>query len=124
MEGLGAFRSIVTRGEAEWRTVLGGTDGTLVVTNTAASRQRGDDDAPVPLAIPAEDEAPPGVSLIQHTWNRLIADFVAAIRRGDAAHAGASHLATFADGLRLQELFAAVERSDAERRWVALEEVR
>jgi hypothetical protein len=49
---------------------------------------------------------------------------VAAIRAGDVAHASVPTLPSFADGLRLQEVFAAVERSHAQDRWVALEEVR
>jgi predicted dehydrogenase len=76
------------------------------------------------VPILPEDAAEPGVRLIQHTWNRLIADFVAAIRAGDVAHAGVPALPSFTDGLRLQEVFAAVERSEAQGRWVALEEVR
>jgi predicted dehydrogenase len=122
--GLGSFRSTMTRGEGEWRTVLGGTDGTLVVTTTRVTQQRGGEDAPVVLPIPAPEEATAEVSLIQHTWNRLIADFVAAIRTGDVAHSATPALPSFADGLRLQEVFAAVERSNAEGRWIALEDVR
>jgi predicted dehydrogenase len=122
--GLGSFRSTMTRGEAEWRTVLCGTDGTLAVTNARVTQQRGGEDTPVALPIPPPDEAAAEVSPNQHTWNRLIADFVAAIRAGDVAHSATPALPSFADGLRLQEVFAAVERSNAEGCWIALEDVR
>jgi predicted dehydrogenase len=119
---------LLTAGEASRRVVLSGRAGTLLcVTETGAEavgRQRGDEAAPAPVPILPEDAAEPGVRLIQHTWNRLIADFVAAIRAGDVAHAGVPTLPSFTDGLRLQEVFAAVERSHAQDRWAALEEVR
>ena len=37
---------------------------------------------------------PASTHLIQHTWNRLIADFVGAIRKGDAALRNYPHLPT------------------------------
>ena len=74
--------------------------------------------------LPNADGAPPEVPLLRHTWNRLIADFVAAIRAGDVRHATVPHLPTIADGLRAQEVVAAAERADAERRWVDLAELR
>jgi hypothetical protein len=55
---------------------------------------------------------------MQHVWNRLIADFVAAIRHGDLAHASVPHLPTLVDGLRAQEVIAAAQRSEQERCWV------
>lgn len=114
--GKGVFRNILTQGQSERQTVLSGEDGTLVMTQETVALQRGD--ASETLPIPEGDAAPSDVPLLQHTWNRLIADFVAAIRRGDVAHATAPRLPSFADGLRNQEVFAAVERADAERRWV------
>ena len=72
----------------------------------------------------AEDAPEPGVRLLQHTWNRLIADLVGAIRAGDVAHATVPRLPSFADGVQLHEVFAAAERADAEGRWVGLDEVR
>ncbi|GEM_PF-4199577 len=95
---------------------MSGDDGTLVMTQETVALQRGDTSETLP--IPEEDAAPPDIPLLQHTWNRLIADFITVIRRGDVAHATAPHLPSFADGLRNQEVFAAVERADAERRWV------
>jgi predicted dehydrogenase len=119
---------LLTSGEAARRVVLSGRDGTLTcVTETgpeAVARQRADEATPGPLPILPEDAVEPGVPVLQHTRNRLSADFVAAIRAGDVAHAGVPVLPRFADGLRLQEVFAAVERSHMQDRWVALEEVR
>lgn len=120
---LGSFILRSTPGQGEWRTVLFGEEGTLVVTHETVVRQRQDDDEPVSLEIPEPDQVPNGVDLIQHTWNRLIADFVTAIRHGDVAHKLVPHLPTFADGLRVQEVFAAAERAEAERRWVNLAEL-
>jgi predicted dehydrogenase len=58
----------------------------------------------------------------QHTWNRLVADFVAAIRRADRS--SVPHLPAPEDGLRAQEVVAAARHSEMERRWVELDEVR
>ena len=55
-------------------------------------------------------------------WNRLIADFCAAVRRDDVAHASVPHLATLLDGLRAQEVIEAARRSEGERRWVNIRE--
>jgi predicted dehydrogenase len=117
---LGSYQCEATPGEGEWRTVLAGQEGTLSVTHQAVVRQRGDDDESVPVEIAAADRVPEGVQLLQHTWNRLIADFCAAVRGGDVAHRSVPHLPTFADGLRVQELIAAAERAEVERRWVDL----
>ena len=61
--------------------------------------------------------------MMQHTWNRLIADFVKAVRRGDVAHTSVPHLPTLDDGLRNQEIIAAARLSENERRWVSLDEL-
>ena len=120
--GLGDFRLKPTPGQWEWRTTLFGTEGTLTLTHESVVRQCRDDDEPVPLQVPEVDQVPDGVELLQHTWNRLIADFCSAIRRSDIGHKSVAHLPTFADGLRVQEFIAAAERSEAERRWVDLAE--
>jgi hypothetical protein len=67
------------------------------------------------LAIPASDQAPAGTDLMQHIWNRLIADFVKAIRRGDAAHRSAPHLPSLTDGLRGEEIIAAARARQMRR---------
>ena len=119
---VGQYSYEVSPGEQEWRAVLVGENGTLRVTHQDAIRQCGGDDEPVPLAIADTDRIPDGVPVLQHTWNRLIADLCSAIRAGDVAHRTAPHLPTFADGLRTVELIAAAERAEAERRWVDLSE--
>ena len=58
--------------------------------------------------------------MMQHIWNRLIADFVQAIRRGDVAHRSVPHLPTLTDGLRGEEIIAAARASDASGCWVAV----
>jgi predicted dehydrogenase len=58
----------------------------------------------------------------RHGRNRLAADFVAAVRRGEAVREVGAPLATFADGLRSQEAIAAAERAHGERRWVSVPE--
>jgi predicted dehydrogenase len=112
------------RGQPERRTVLVGEEGTLSVTHTEVLRQRFDEQQPATLPIAPEHQLLPGMPMLHHTWSVLINDFVAAIRSGDIAHATMPHLPTFEDGLRLQEIFTAVERADAENRWVDLAEVR
>lgn len=59
-----------------------------------------------------------GVNRNQHVWNRLIADFCTAIRRGDVAHSSVPNLPTLVDGLRAQEMIAAALLAEKERRWV------
>jgi predicted dehydrogenase len=120
---VGQYRCEVSPGEHEWRTVLVGAEGTLRVTHQDVVCQRADDDEPVPLAITDADRIADGVPMLQHTWNRLIADLCSAIRAGDVAHRTVPHLPTFADGLRTVELIAAAERAEAERRWVDLSEL-
>ena len=121
--GLGDFRMLVTPGQAEARIILVGQEGTLTETRLGVTRQCRDDDEPVSLEIPEADRVPEGVQLLQHTWNRLVADFCAAVRQGDVAHESVPHLPTFADGLRVQQLIAAAERAESERRWVNLAEL-
>jgi predicted dehydrogenase len=115
---LGQFRCTFTTGQGEWRTILHGEEGTLDVTAQAVVRRCAGEDEAVSLDIPTSDRFPEGIGWNQHTWNRLIADFVAAIRRGDVAHASVPHLPTLVDGLRAQEVIAAALRSEEERRWV------
>ena len=122
------FFAAFTPGEPERRAVLCGRDGTLVCTTSTPTEtvtlQRAADDAPAVVPVAAEDALAPGGRLLQHTWNRLIADLVGAIRAGDVAHVTVPRLPSFADGVQLHEVFAAAERADAEGRWVGLAEVR
>jgi predicted dehydrogenase len=118
---VGDFQFTVTAGEGKWEFVLSGDEGTLILNQgDAIRRQRADEDEPVPVEIPLSDQPPAGVDLMQHTWNRLIADFIQAIRQGDVNHTLVPHLPTFEDGLRCQEIIAGARRSDEEKRWVSL----
>jgi predicted dehydrogenase len=110
-------------GEHEWRAVLVGEDGTLRLTHDEVVLQRRSDDEPLPLPIPESMRVADGVDPLQHTWNRLIADFCSAIRGGDLAHVTVPDLPTARDGLRVQEFIAAAEMAHRERRWVDLSEV-
>lgn len=119
---LGAFRLTVTAGQDEWQFVLSGDEGTLILdAGATVMRQRATDDQPVALAIPEADQVPAGVELMQHTWNRLIADFVHAVRQSDIAHRSVPHLPTLGDGLRNEAIIAAARASESERRWVEVD---
>lgn len=120
---LGIHRYTLTYGQSQWEIVFHGSDGSLIVTNAAAIRQRAGDNEPVSLDIAEEDLVPPR-TLGQHTWNRVVNDFVKAIRAQDVAHASTPFLPTMRDGLQAIETVAATEKSEAERRWVDLAEVR
>jgi predicted dehydrogenase len=117
---LGQFRCTLTTGQPEWSTVLHGEKGTLYVTHPTALRQCADEDQAVPLDIPAADRCPEGVHMGQHGWNRLVADFCEAIRRGDVAHASVPLLPALVDGLRAQEVIDAAMRAEEQRCWVAV----
>ena len=92
----------------------------LTVTHWGVLRQRAGEAAAAPLEIPPPDADAPGVPALQHVWNRVVADFVTAARAGDVRHAAVPHLPTIEDGLRAQEVVAAAERADTERRSVDL----
>ena len=141
-QGLGAFRLTITPGEPERRITICGEEGTLILSNewvtvrqdgdkdrtatlsneTRVFRRRADDADPVRLEIAESDRQPPAALSGQHTWNRLIADFVTAVRRGDILHEHVPHLPHISDGLAAQEVISACELSHAERRWVDLEQ--
>lgn len=119
---LGGFYMTPTAGQDEWRLILIGDEGTLLITDAGQhiTRQRADDAQPMALAIPAPDLVPAGTDLIQHTWNRLIADFVQAIQCGDVEHSSVPHLPTLTDGLRNEEIIVAARASDAAGCWVTV----
>ena len=139
-QGLAAFRLTLTPGEPERRITICGEEGTLILSSDWVTlrqgedddrtmtlsnevnvfRQRADDADPVRLEIGASDRQPPALLSGQHTWNRLIADFVTAVRRGDVRHESVPHLPHVSDGLAAQEVISACELSHAERRWVDL----
>jgi len=137
---LGAFRLTITPGEPERRITICGEEGTLILSSEWVTvrqdedkdrtatlsnevrvfRRRAGDADPVRLEIAESDRQPPAVLSGQHTWNRLIADFVAAVRRGDMLHESVPHLPHISDGLAAQEVISACELSHDERRWVDL----
>jgi predicted dehydrogenase len=121
---LGDFRMTLTAGLPEWTISFNGEKGILIVTHEAAIRQSIGDAEAMQLNIPLQDQVPKGVDMQQHTWNRLIADYVTAIRKGDATHSSVPHLPCLEDGLRAQEIVAAARHSEKMRRWVALEELK
>ena len=103
--------------------VLRGDQGTLTTSQQGATLQRVGDAGPVALDVPESDRVPAATPLLHHTWHRLIADLVTAVRAGDVAHATVPHLPHVADGLRAQEVVAAAERADTERRWIDIAEL-
>jgi predicted dehydrogenase len=117
---IGQFSLTVGPGQDRWNMVLIGDEGSLAIPDAGTSlvRQRADDHEPVEVPISAEHRAPAGVDLLQHTWNRLIADFVRAVRDRDIEHDGVPHLATLTDGLRTEEIISAARRSNKARQWV------
>jgi predicted dehydrogenase len=120
---IGTFRFTLTAGQPEWSLLLNGDKGTLSVTNESLDYHCAEDLEPTRIDIPEGDRIPDGVSPMQHTWNLLIADFVAAVQAGDAGHSSVPHLPTLEDGLRVQETIAAARRSEEERRWVRIDEL-
>lgn len=139
--GLGVIQFAITAGGPERHITIGGEDGTLTLSSdwvtlqqkeedggaltlsneVSVVRQRADESAPVKLEIEESDQQPQTVQSGQHTWNRLIADFVTAVRRGDITHESVPHLAHVSDGLAAQQVISACELSHTERRWVSLE---
>lgn len=120
----GEFRFTVTAGEGNWTVVLNGDEGTFIINgDDVVRRQRSDEDDPVGIELPESLQSPEGVSPMQHSWNRLISDFVEAIRRGDVNHRSVPHLPTAEDGLRCQEIIDGARKSAEEMRWVSLAEM-
>ncbi len=140
--GLGVIQLTITAGSPERQITIGGEHGTLALSSDWVTlqqkeegnrtltlsnevqvlRQRANDVAPVKLEIERSDRQPPAIQSGQHTWNRLIADFVTAVRRGDITHQSVPYLAHISDGLAAQQVIGACELSHTERRWVSLEQ--
>jgi len=138
---LGNYRVTITAGMPDWSMTVNGEKGIIHTDHCTASMQSIDDEEIVSLDIPESDRIPEGADVhpntwmdgadvhpntwmdIQpNTWNRLISDFVSAIRKGDKAHATVPDLATLEDGVRAQEVVAAVRLSEKEQRWVDMDE--
>lgn len=120
---LGDYHMTLAPGLPEWSIIFIGEKGVLKVTHDAAIRQCLDDAEEVALDVPEKDRLPDGVDMNQHTWNRLISDFVAAIRNADVKHSSVPHLAKLEDGLRAHEVVAAARLSEEKIRWVQLDEL-
>ena len=115
---LGHLGFTMTTGQGEWRYLVHGEGGTLDVTEEAVILRCAGEKAAVSLDIPEPDRLAYASGPHQYNWNLLIADFAAAIRRGDLAHASVPCLPTLEDGLRTQEVIVAAMMSERERRWV------
>lgn len=77
---------------------------------------------PIELEIAGADKAVPSTKLIQHTWNRLIEDFVRAVRNDDKDHQRYPSHPTLADGLRTEEVIDAARRSSNTGHWATVGE--
>lgn len=139
-EAYGTIRLTVTPGEPERRITLCGEAGTVILRNewsvfrphgeedramtlgneVHVFRRRAGDAHPVRLSIAAVDRQPAGILSRQHTWNRLVADFVTAVRRGDFRHETTPHLPHISDGLAAQRVIHACEQSHIDQCWVNL----
>ena len=140
--GAGVLQLAITTGSPERQITIGGESGTLALTSEWVTRrlkeesngwrilsnevqvlrQRADESAPVKLEVEESDRQPESVQSGQYAWNRLIADFVTAVRRGDIKHDSVPHLPHISDGLAAQQVINACEQSHVERRWVDLEQ--
>ena len=58
-----------------------------------------------------------------YTWDKVVGDFLLALRSGDVAHRTVPDLPTLADGLEAQKVVYAARLSDRDNRWVRIEEM-
>jgi predicted dehydrogenase len=85
---LAKFCFSITVGEDRFSWLIVGDEGSLRIpdSGTIVVRQRHDDDEPIELEIASADKAVLSTDLQQHTWNRLIEDFIGAVRNDDKDH--------------------------------------
>jgi predicted dehydrogenase len=121
---LAQFCFSITVGEDRFSWLIVGDEGSLRIpdSGTVVVRQRHDDDQPVELEIASVDKVVPSTELIQHTWNRLIEDFIGAVRNDDKHHESYPSLPTLTDGLRTEEVIDAARRSSSTGRWATVGE--
>ena len=119
---LAQFCFSITVGEDRFSWLIVGDEGSLRVpdSGTVVVRQRHDDDEPVELEIASADKAVPSTELIQHTWNRLIENFIEAVRNDDKDHENYPSLPTLNDALRTEEVIDAARRSSSTGRWATV----
>jgi predicted dehydrogenase len=120
---LAQFCLAITVGEDRFSWFIVGDEGSIRIpdSGTAVVRQRYDDDEPIELEIASADSLT-STDLQQHTWNRLIADFIGAVRDDDKDHESYPSLPTLTDGLRTEEVICAARRSSSAERWATVGE--
>jgi predicted dehydrogenase len=106
---LAQFCFSITVGEDRFSSLIVGDEGSLRIpdSGTVVVRQRHDDNEPTALEITSADKVATSTGLIQHTWNRLIEDFIGAVRNNDKHHKSYPSLPTLTDGLRTEEVIDA-----------------
>jgi predicted dehydrogenase len=121
---LAQFCFSITVGEDRFSWLIVGDEGSLRIpdSGTVVVRQRHDDNGPVELQIASADKVVPTTELIRHTWNRLIEDFIEAVRNDDKDHENYPSLPTLTDGLRTEEVIDAARRSSSTGRWATVSE--
>jgi predicted dehydrogenase len=119
---LAQFCFSITVGEDRFSWLIVGDEGSLRIpdSGTIVVRQRHDDDEPIELEIASADKAVLSTDLQQHTWNRLIEDFIGAVRNDDKDHESHPSLPTLTDGLRTEEVIEAARRSSNTGRWATV----
>lgn len=119
----GQLQSTITPGEPRWEIVLYGEGGWIKAKNEQATYQLAGESEPTAIKVPSTSQLSTGISLFQHCWNQLIADFIQAIRNGDTKQVSVPQLPTIVAGLRTQEVVEAAIRAEAERRWININEL-
>lgn len=99
-------------GMPRWEMMISGEKGTLRVTHERTWLQRLYEDEATELDPAEQGNVPYGEDLLQHTWNRLIADFVTAIRNNDKSRANVPNLPALADGLKAQQVLASSQKCE------------
>jgi predicted dehydrogenase len=119
---LAQFCFSITVGEDRFSWLIVGDEGSLRIpdSGTVVVRQRHDDTEPVELEIASADKAVLSAELLQHTWNRLIEDFIGAVRNNDKDHKSYPTLPHITDGLRTEEVIDAARRSNSTGRWTTV----